>query len=71
MIIGDGIVWWRTCAIWPGNIWVRILCALMLLATLGTKLILSVELLDSTLFRSVHDCICVLVESMVREIVDL
>ena len=39
MIIGDGIVWWRACVIWPGNLAIRSLCILMLLATLGGLII--------------------------------
>ena len=37
MAIGDGIVWWRACVIWPGNVLVRIMCAVLLIATSGTS----------------------------------
>ena len=35
IFVGDAIVWWRTCAVWPGNPYVRAGCATILTATLG------------------------------------
>ena len=35
VIISDAVVWWRACAIWSGNQWVRVLCAITLAGTLG------------------------------------
>ena len=33
--IGDAIVWWRACAVWPANVPIRVACVLLLLATCG------------------------------------
>ena len=35
IFVGDAIVWWRACAVWPGNNYIRAGCAAILTATIG------------------------------------